>query len=617
MSWNRVIQDSDEEEPLVEDDCPVSPGPLPGPEYPIVQHYDYAAAQETYPTEHTATESFPGPQLNVNFDQFLQSQGTHGESTSSQQQREERWIPSANEGGGGSIRAMMTEIGIAQERLFEDQSSAAQDLPSTATHYPSEISQPGSFPALQPYQHQQMNTMAHDRFAYNEMPQNAPYEATQLLAPGVAPAYDYSAPAASTHFDSPSHGFTGSSSIHTVGNLPGVSSNKTLQVPQPMQLMACSPHDTEPLSSMASPGLNQTNDDSTRSGLVSLQNSPASTYDELALPAVYVQVSSAVKCARQTKQLLPEDDDDDELAIGDLGPSPSKPTQRKSPGRSPQPDPTEISNECIPENGITSGDVAPGADGQTAVGELSSATGKINNPNMFDNTGDLATKEPKKKKTKRTKAAVAAKQKSRVPDTDDDDDVICVDCRPLETETQEQSETVPNSAIADSDKFGAPQPDPTASTEGSSNTAKSGDKPAPKKRGRKRKKPSEETPEAAPVQALEQAPASESGVSNSNLTLADEVSDSKDETKPVEADDLDQPQADHQVPQNNGPHEALPQTPQKPDHIPSTPITGNSTNTRKGPPKHSPISSTSNVPLRVGLSKRARIAPLLKIVRKS
>lgn len=111
MGWDKVIQDSDEEEPLIEDDFPASPDPLQDPEPPTVQHHDHLAQQETYPNEHTITEGFPGPQLNVNFDQFLQSQGTHTGSTASQQQREERWIPSTNEGGGGSISASRSNDG--------------------------------------------------------------------------------------------------------------------------------------------------------------------------------------------------------------------------------------------------------------------------------------------------------------------------------------------------------------------------------------------------------------------------------------------------------------------------------------------------------------------------
>lgn len=106
-----MIQDSDEEELLIEDDFPASPDPLHGPEPPTAQHYVHPAQQETRPIEHTVTEGFPGPQLNVNFDQFLQSQETHTGSTSSQRQREERWIPSTNEDGSGSMSASRSNDG--------------------------------------------------------------------------------------------------------------------------------------------------------------------------------------------------------------------------------------------------------------------------------------------------------------------------------------------------------------------------------------------------------------------------------------------------------------------------------------------------------------------------
>lgn len=43
---------------------------------------------------------------------------------------------------------------------------------------------------------------------------------------------------------------------------------------------------------------------------------------------------------------------------------------------------------------------------------------------------------------------------------------------------------------------------------------------------------------------------------------------------------------------------------------------GSATAIIKGPDKHSPIARTSKVPFRVGLSRKARIAPLLKVVRK-
>ncbi|KAJ5525271.1 hypothetical protein N7494_011921 [Penicillium frequentans] len=618
MGWDKVIQDSDEEEPLIEDDFPVSPDPLQDPEPPTAQHHDHIAQQETYPNEHTTTEGFPGPQLNVNFDQFLQSQGTHTGSTASQQQREERWIPSTNEGGGGSISAMMTEIGLAQERLFDDASSGAQRVPATVTFYPSEISQPGSFPTMQSYQYQQMNPVTHGQFGYSEVPNNAPYEATQLLVPGVAPAYDYSTPTASTHVDSPSDGFTGSTSIQTGENLHDLPLKQNLQPPQPMQPMACSPHDTEPLSSVASPGLSKTIQDNTRSGLVSPQHSPASTYDELALPAVYVEVPSAVKRARQTKKPLPEDDDDDELAIvGGPQPSSSKLTAKSLPENNPQAASVESPSKHVPENVIASENGGTGAENTPVVDEVGSADKTNIPPTLPDNSSKSSTKEPKIKKSKRTKAASAI-SKARVSDADDD--VIWVDSRPLASgETEEQKNPGTESITADPNHLGTPQPDPTASTEESSTTTKSGDKPAPKKRGRKRKQPLEQPREAAPTQITE-----EQGLpSNSKIVVlkvntnpAGSSSDPKHETKAVEAENsMPPPQADPPVPQANDQSEAPPQTPSGPDQNPSTPVAG-SISTQKGPAKHSPISSTSKVPYRVGLSKRARIAPLLKIVRK-
>lgn len=512
----------------------------------------------------------------------------------------------------------MTEIGLAQERLFDDASSDAQRVPATVTFYPSEISQPGSFPTMQSYQYQQMNPVTHGQFKYTEVPNNAPYEATQLLVPGVAPTYEYSTPAASTRVDSPSDGFTGSTLIQTVENLSDVPFNKNLQPPQPMQSMACSPHDTEPLSSVASPGLSKARQDNTRSGLMSPQHSPASTYDELALPAVYVEVPSAVKRARQTKGPFPEDDDDDELAIvGGPQPSSSKPTAKTLLENSPQTASVETPSEHKPENVIASENAGTWAESTPVVDEVGSADKTNIPPTLPEDPSKSSTKEPKKKRAKRTKAASAI-SKSRVSDADDD--VIWVDSRPLAAgETEEQNNSDTESTTADPNHLGTPQPDPTASTEESSTTTKSEDKPAPKKRGRKRKKPLEQPPEAAPTQVTEEQDLPSNSkivVLKVNQNPAGSSSNPKHETKAVEAENsMPPPQADPPVLQANDQSEAPPQTPSKPDQNPSTPVAG-STNTRKGPAKHSPISSTSKVPYRVGLSKRARIAPLLKIVRK-
>lgn len=103
-----MIQDSDEDEPLVDDDNSTSIDPLQDHNAPAHQHHEHAAIQQdNHPIEHTTTcNANTEPQLSVNFDQFLQSQeASHTGFTSSQQRREERWIPSTSEGGGGSIGA--------------------------------------------------------------------------------------------------------------------------------------------------------------------------------------------------------------------------------------------------------------------------------------------------------------------------------------------------------------------------------------------------------------------------------------------------------------------------------------------------------------------------------
>lgn len=113
MSWDRVIQDSDEDESLGDDGLE-APGPAlfeppQGHEASKLQHPDnvghHAAEQQAnYPTEQATTqEAGAEPDLGINFDQFLQSQ--HSSMTLSQQRREERWIPWTGDGRGGSIGA--------------------------------------------------------------------------------------------------------------------------------------------------------------------------------------------------------------------------------------------------------------------------------------------------------------------------------------------------------------------------------------------------------------------------------------------------------------------------------------------------------------------------------
>lgn len=91
MSSNRVIQDSDDED-----------DPLAGPLSPRPRvdntDLDVRAGSGHYQAHETGHDSH----MNINFDQFLQSQeSAHHWISSSQQRREARWIPA--DAGGGSI----------------------------------------------------------------------------------------------------------------------------------------------------------------------------------------------------------------------------------------------------------------------------------------------------------------------------------------------------------------------------------------------------------------------------------------------------------------------------------------------------------------------------------
>lgn len=593
MSWDRVIQDSDEDEPLIEEDILTSIDPLQGHESPIQQHYNLGANhQEHYPIEHqdVSTE----PQLSVNFDQFLQSQeGQHTTLNSSQQRREERWIPSTGEGGVGSIGAcgqhvsvfkltrlgtgaMMTEIGLAQQRLFDDEaSSVVQRLPSTATAYSSEISQPGSFPTGPNYPYQQTNEVANDVSDSVKRVVYPSYEATQLV-PSVqsvqAHGYEYSTPAASTTVDSPLGGYGETISypatIQTADGLRAQPSQKATQRSKSLQSQPYSPHDTEPLSSVASPGVSRTKSDNVRSGLMSPRYSEVDTHDELSLPAVSVEVTTVKKRGLPKMHSVPDNDDDDELAIIQSGSGQSKPEKRK-PGRPPK-------VACI-------GDAA--LNNTVAVGaEISAADGvTVTEPEV---PVKAVPKETKKKKVRRSKTADALMQKSRMVD---DDDVIWVDSKPIQVETK---------------KPDAPPSEETPMTEDKPQSNQPEEKPAPKKRGRKRKMVSEQLTTEAESSKENQAPdaPAASGIPMKKAAEPTPEPPIPEPQEPVPANSAEQPpQPDVSSKQQTDP---LPQTPQA------------DTKTRKGPGAHSPISSTSKVPYRVGLSKRARIAPLLKVVRK-
>ena len=107
MSWDRVIQDSDEEEPFVEDNTTTSVDPIQDHGPPMQLHCKQPPGEQSadYLIGQT-TQDAAEAQLSVNFDQYIPSEeGAHPAITLSQQQREERLIPSTSEGGGGSLGA--------------------------------------------------------------------------------------------------------------------------------------------------------------------------------------------------------------------------------------------------------------------------------------------------------------------------------------------------------------------------------------------------------------------------------------------------------------------------------------------------------------------------------
>jgi hypothetical protein len=142
---------------------------------------------------------------------------------------------------------------------------------------------------------------------------------------------------------------------------------------------------------------------------------------------------------------------------------------------------------------------------------------------------------------------------------------------------------------------------------------------APKKRGRRRKKmTAENTPEPALVAAQQTETNSPHEVTtdtrkplaeqdaNTLLQGTKEPKNIKSETRPSNntSEGQDEYTAADKLP-NAASDAAPPQvTPKKPVH------------SEKGPDKHSPISKTNKVPFRVGLSRKARIAPLLRVIKK-
>ena len=502
----------------------------------------------------------------------------------------------------------MTEIGLAQRRLLDDDpSSTGQQLPSTATQF-SMQSAYAPFPTGSSF-HRVPGQLESDSFAYMGAPNETNSNANQSLLSSRQSIYDLTPNTSSNSMDSQPK-----SVPHDVADIPHFQeqgkptsiSTQIIAQSSAYQADFYSPHDTEPMSSVVSMRLNELRSDTAGTSLVSPQHSQTSAPDELSLPAVPVPVVAPVlkkKRGRPKKESIPDSDEDDELAFdrdhdfeqpsanGAIHPSDSEETTEHN-----TPAPGGVSDETNEE------DLEP-----------------VVKP------GKSEPKGPKKKKAKKDKTVPAPQ-----PGPGNDDEVIWVDSKPIEPELI-RNETNPEPTALDSNPPKKPKTAQTTAKENTPQPVQNNDQPGPKKRGRKRKKPAGQTPADSPApepvewQTKIETPAPKVSVVVDNSPSSVPASNSNDEHTPEIQDkhqDQDlQAQAQAQAQATPEPHATTnetPQTPSKPTtNLVETPQNQNQNqNAGKGPSKHSPISARSAVPLRVGLSKRARIAPLLKMVRK-
>ncbi|KAI9930501.1 hypothetical protein ASPWEDRAFT_171129 [Aspergillus wentii DTO 134E9] len=681
MGFDRVIQDSDDEDdPLCE--APPPRNQLPNP--PEQQQQDTSNGNSNGIGEIKSSlnkdqilEGQEVSHIGVNFDDFLQSQeAAQNRLSSSQQRREERWIPA--EAGGGSIGTMMTEIGLAQQRSFDD------DTPTTDNRVPLQYSQAsiikpqqlvgveGNGFKLGEHQEVEMPMASHipPPEAYQSTFQNGEHEMY-----GNGPGYPAPAETANGAYDGPnipqaaSHASLSSydntqsatsynifeaslnasmdpgnpnfNTMLTTDTVQTEALHKTPNRSKSMQAMPYySPHDTEPLSSMASPNLSRSRSDNASQNLPQ----PSSAGDELAAPVVIEIPPVKKKRGRKKKQVLPENDEDDELAQSNGQASVHQSNELEK--EIPKP-PTNDAEPLDNGSGINYNDAYQHNDSAFASGAIEANTralefsgvkvatnGAQNIP--IENNGlqivipqeqpateevhfaepaKTTTKEPKKKKLKRGKTTSVTVKKTF--DSDVEDDVIWVAEKPSKSNIDiEKLAQLPQTTNEE-------QPQPEAAA------------PAPKKRGRKRKKTPEQIPPAEPpVQEPEPVHIQNEPVdvpkpyNNFSIVLDNTVNnpDQSTNNENIPQDDTatntettqEQPNPPHAPPTETSPTKptaGAPETPRKQDlnteiSTPAQPSTG------KGPSKHSPISSTSKVPYRVGLSRRARIAPLLKVVRR-
>lgn len=614
---------------------------------------------------------------------------------------------------------MMSEIGLAQRRLFDDDAGyTEQQIPPTAQlpesepsgqmyfgdgqrdneagveynnntnyskryseEYPAQIQAPAQSD-MPPDLYQdgdgygngldQRQLVDNANGHYYDQPPHTSISVSSYSHAGSSTSYNV--------FDS----FKGSTGVHSENSI--AMPHETIQTEslhttpnrsKSMQPMLDSPHDTEPLSSLVSSNVGRSRSDNVGQQSASLKRSSANAPDELsASVAVEIPVIQETR-DREKKPVNPEEEDDELAAPKDYNNvyedkpakrEPGRPRSNvqfmdKGDGNEPNGDHEKVEIHAPP---LESNEVRSAEDqnSQPEADEIQlvevSIPKKPAEPSKDNLTSEReqthfaeptkptkTTKEPKKKKLKRGKTTSVTVKRTCEPDVEDD--VIWVDegQRPSISDFQQGHEptsipTPDSISVVDEERDSKPapmveipNPPPTSVPEGDGVTQPE-PVPAPKKRGRKRKKTSEKPAEEAPAETNDRTPAQP----EPNNTISDVLEGSTNGPNHNEQvpDDSANNQGQEQPPAPNPepePTSASPETPKKqhptPDHsnqqshqdTSTKPRNNDNDNTHtttndanKGPDKHSPIAGTSKVPYRVGLSRRARIAPLLKIVKR-
>lgn len=572
-----------------------------------------------------------------------------------------------------TIAFMMSEIDMAQRRLFDDDAPhTGQQIPSTATvpfteselryidqqqqqqglqGVDSTLGCPEECPQVQmPVLHPEWYNSDRNQWVENALAVGAAHSSISTFdrtqSNLSSNAYE-SAPEGPTNADAAMH-----ETIQTEVLNKNPIRSKSLQ-----EAALDFPHGTEPFSSLRSPNVSRSKSDATARRSAP-QQPQANATDELCPPvSVEIPVIQKKKAPKKKKsQPQLKNDDDDELAV----PSDSKNNNPKAKevsrtrsnkqtmhssnlNETHQPIETNIphpiSNE--PKQLNDKPHTTNPDDDRMHLIQLNAPQTQTQHPEPSKHEPSPHSteppnpkqprKEPKKKKLKRGKTTSVTLLKTYEPDVEDD--VIWIDDRQHDPQHDRRPDSIPtpdsiSTPAGEQETFAAVEIPMIGKDQEKGNPDQ---EPAPRRRGRKRKNTSEQPPvsvEEEPTEANEHAPGQP--LSNVSVVVEKPANGDKQKSTPPTIDKMQlsapalapeagpEPELEHESTSN------APVTPKKSNPTPDTSNQGQcaagtstkSNNDNKGPSKHSPIASTSKVPYRVGLSRRARIAPLLKVIRK-